>query len=179
MREVLPSLGFDFVTRKDLGIDIIVDETGSTYLENALLKARAICEASGMPAIADDSGIAVDALGGAPGLYSSSYGGDLLDDDGRCDYLLKNMENMEQRGAKFVCVIVCVYPDGKVISAQGECSGELTTSRRGANGFGYDPIFIADGMDKTMAQLPPEEKNAISHRGKALREFAKKMVHNI
>ena len=176
MQEVLPELGIEVVSRKELGIDLDIEETGSTFIDNALLKAKAICEASGLPAIADDSGLVVDALGGAPGLYSSSYGGERLDDAGRCDYLLKNMENMEQRSAKFVCTIVCVYPDGKTISAQGECTGELALSPRGNNGFGYDPIFIPDGKDKTLAELLPEDKNMISHRGKALREFARQLV---
>ena len=169
MQEILSGIGIEAVSREELGIDIEIEETGTTFYENALLKARAICEESGLPAIADDSGIAVDALGGAPGVYSSSYGGDDLDNDGRCEFLLKSIEKMEQRGAKFVCTIVCAYPDGKVISAQGECSGKLALSPRGSNGFGYDPIFIADGKDKTMAELPPDEKNAISHRGKAIR----------
>ena len=172
MREVLSGLGIEAISRKELGIDIEIEETGTTFFENALLKAKTICEKSGLPAIADDSGLAVDALDGSPGVYSSTYGGESMDDAGRCEYLLKNMENMEQRSAKFVCTIVCAYPDGKVISAQGECHGALARSPRGSNGFGYDPIFIADGKDRTMAELPLQEKNAISHRGKAIREFA-------
>ena len=175
MRELLSGLGVEVVTRKELGIDIEVEETGGTFFENAMLKAKAICGASGLPAIADDSGLVVGALGGAPGVYSSSYGGEHLDDAGRCDFLLKNVENVEQRSAKFVCTIVCLFPDGKTISAQGECRGKLAASPRGANGFGYDPIFIPDGKDKTMAELLPEEKNAISHRGKALCEFARQL----
>ena len=175
MQEVLSQPGIEVISRNELGIDITIEETGSTFYENALLKAKAICEASGMPAIADDSGLIVDALGGAPGLYSSAYGGDFLTDEERCAFLLKNMENVEQRGAKFVCTIVCLYPDGNMLSAYGECLGELALSPRGTNGFGYDPIFIAYGTDKTMAELPPDDKNELSHRGKALRGFAEQL----
>ena len=175
MRAILSELQLDVVSLKEIGIDIYVEETGSTFMENAALKAKAICDASGLPAIADDSGFAVDALGGAPGVYSSSFGGEHLSDSERCDYLLNIMENMEQRSAKFVSTIVCVFPDGEVISAQGECLGEIVTSPRGTGGFGYDPIFLANGMDKTMAELLPEAKNALSHRGKALRALCSQM----
>jgi XTP/dITP diphosphohydrolase len=172
MREILSALGIDYITRDDLSIDIEVEETGSTFLENATLKARAICTASGMPAIADDSGLVVDALGGEPGLYSSSYGGAELTDKERCLYLLKKMKNMEQRQAKFVCTIVCAFPDDTLLTASGECNGTILTNPRGDNGFGYDPVFLPDGKNKTTAELTAVEKNAISHRGAALREFA-------
>ena len=169
---ILSELGIEFLTRKDLGINIEVDETGSTFLENATLKADAIATASGMPAIADDSGLIVDALGGEPGLFSSSYGGEELTDSRRCLYLLDNMENMEHRRAKFVCTIVCSFPDGKHITATGECHGEILTEPRGSDGFGFDPVFLPDGKDRTMAELTTDEKNEISHRGLALREFS-------
>ena len=173
MREILSELGIEFVTREDLGIEIEVDETGSTFRENALIKAKAICKVSGLPAIADDSGLMVDALGGEPGVYSSSFGGMELDCNGRCEYLLDKLRGVEQRGAKFVSTIVCAFPDGRVLTAEGECSGTIVTSPRGSNGFGYDPVFIADGKNQTMAELSREEKNEASHRGKSLREFAK------
>ena len=175
MREVLAALDIEVISRNDIGIDITVEETGSTFYENAMLKASAICEASGLPSIADDSGLVVETLGGEPGLYSSTYGGEALNNEDRCGFLLKKMENMEQRGAKFVCTIVCLYPDGNVISAQGECEGEIVYSPRGNNGFGYDPVFSPNGTGKTMAELTHDEKNAISHRGKALREFARQL----
>ena len=168
----MTAFGFQALTREELGIDIDIEETGSTFYENALLKASAICDASGLPAIADDSGLCVDALGGGPGLYSSSFGGEGLTDSERCDYLIKKLGSMEQRGAKFVCNIVCVFPDGEILSAAGECRGTILAEPRGANGFGYDPVFIADGMDCTMAELPPDVKNSISHRGLALLKFA-------
>ena len=175
MRDILAGFGVDVVSRKDVGIDIEIAETGTTFMENAMLKAEAVCKASGLPAVADDSGLTVDALGGEPGVYSSSYGGQDLNDSERCDFLLKKMENMEQRGAKFVCTIVCIYPDGRVISAEGECHGELLASPRGTGGFGYDPVFLVHGTGKSMAELSPEEKNALSHRGQALRALVREL----
>jgi len=172
MREILSSLGIEITTRKELGVDVQIEETGSTFLENAMLKADAICRITGFPAIADDSGLIVDALDGAPGVYSSSYGGEELDDSGRCGYLLDNMRDIGQRSARFVCTIVCRFPDGRVISAEGECRGNIISAPRGCNGFGYDPVFLLEGSDMTMAELTSEQKNALSHRGKALRSFA-------
>jgi len=171
MREILSGFGIDIITRDDLGIQIEVEETGTTFFENAKLKAEAICFASKMPAIADDSGLVVEVLDGRPGVYSSSFGGDDLTSEQRCNFLLNAIENMEQRRAKFVCNIVCVFPDGRVLTATGECNGTISIEIRGEKGFGYDPVFIPDGYVKTMAELSSEEKNAISHRGKALVEF--------
>ena len=171
IRDALMAAGIETLTRSELGIDMDIEETGTTFLENATLKARAVCEAAGLPAIADDSGLMVEALDGDPGVYSSSYGGETLNDSERYRFLIKMMEGVEQRRAKFVCTIVCVYPDGGVISAQGECVGEILAAPRGSGGFGYDPVFLIDNTDKTMAELSVEQKNAISHRGKAVREF--------
>jgi len=129
-----------------------------------------------MPSIADDSGLIVDALGGKPGVYSSSFGGESLNSKERCDYLLKEMEsykNKEQRIAKFVSIIVCVFPDGNIIEASGECRGTITFEPFGNGGFGYDPVFKPEGMAKTMAEMTIDEKNSLSHRGKALRSFYK------
>lgn len=175
IREILSNLGIDFVTREDLGIDFDIEETGDTFFENAKLKAEAICKASNMPAIADDSGLVVDALDGAPGVYTSSYGGEELSNDERYMYMLdkmKNIDNMEQRTAKFVSTIVCAYPDGKILTASGECEGHIAKSPRGTGGFGYDPVFVPAGEERTLAEMSLVEKNAISHRGKALRKFA-------
>jgi len=171
MRMILSNLGINILTRKDLGINMEIEETGTTFFENAKLKADVICLASGLPSIADDSGLLVDALNGRPGVYASSFGGEDLTAEERCRYLLKQMENSEQRRAKFVCTIVCVFPDGKLLTAEGECRGQITTELSGSGGFGYDPVFLPDGKDKTMAELTAEEKNEISHRGKALRSF--------
>jgi XTP/dITP diphosphohydrolase len=172
MQEILPGFGIEFMTRKDIGIDEEIEETGTTFHENALLKAKAVCALSGFPSIADDSGLIVDALGGAPGVYTSSFGGEDLSDAERYNYLLQKLKNVEQRGATFVCTITCAFPDGKVISAQGKCCGKIAVTPAGSGGFGYDPVFIADGYDKTMAELTSDEKNTVSHRGAALKKFA-------
>ena len=176
MREILSKLEVSAVSLAEAGVDIEIEETGATFSENAFLKARAVCEATGMPAIADDSGLVVYGLGGEPGVYSSSYGGDGLDDNARCMFLLQNMLNLEQRAAKFVSNIGCVFPDGKTILSEGECHGEITDRPRGIGGFGYDPVFLVDGMGKTMAELSEQEKNAVSHRGNALRKFDKALL---
>lgn len=167
--------GFEILSEKDAGIDIEVEETGTTFEENSFIKAKAVYEATGMPAIADDSGLEVDALGGAPGVYSARYGTEDLDDAGRVRLLLKNMENVpdSERSARFVCVITYIDADG-VITARGECEGEIAREIKGENGFGYDPVFYIKAMGKTTAELSAEEKNAISHRGKALRAFKEK-----
>ena len=175
MRDILASLNIDIVTRQELGIDIDLEETGTTFFDNATIKATAICRVTGLPAIADDSGLSVEALGGAPGVYSSSYGGEGLNDIDRCRFLLRKMISMEQRNAKFVCFIVCVFPDGRIISAEGECSGEITDFPRGNRGFGYDPVFRVESIGKTMAEMTMEEKNGISHRSIALRAFSQKL----
>lgn len=161
----------ELVLESDVGVDIEVEETGTTFEENSLLKARAVMEATGLPALADDSGIAVDALNGEPGVYSARYGfDDTLDDRGRMLLLLKNMENVpeDQRQAQYVCVITLCTPDGKVIQARGEVHGTLLREPAGEGGFGYDPIFYYPPCGKTFAQATPEEKNANSHRAAAL-----------
>jgi len=176
MRDILSEAGLEIVSRKELGIGLNIAETGVTFMENALIKAKAICMLSGMPAIADDSGLIVDALGGEPGVYSSSYGGEDLCDNGRFAYLLEKMKNLEQRNARFVCVIVCVFPDGSMLSSEGECHGKIADMPRGLSGFGYDPVFLVDGTDKTMAELSADEKNKLSHRGIALRKFSQLLM---
>ena len=168
---ILSRLGIELVLQSELGIDVDVEETGTTFEENSFLKAEAVCKASGMPALADDSGIAVDALNGAPGIYSARYGFDeSLDDRGRMMLLLKNTEQVPdgKRQAQFVCVITLVMPDGRSLQARGEVHGELLRQPVGENGFGYDPIFYYPPKQCGFAQLPPEEKNQISHRARAL-----------
>jgi XTP/dITP diphosphohydrolase len=152
------------------------EETGSTFLENAGIKARAAAAASGLPALADDSGLCVDALGGAPGVLSARYaeGGD----GARCAKLLLALRDVPagRRGARFACAAVLALPDGREISAEGTCEGEVAFTARGENGFGYDPVFLLpDG--RTMAELSPGEKAVVSHRGRALRAIAPKIVH--
>ena len=166
------------VMESELGVDIDVEETGTTFEENSFLKANAVMQASGLPALADDSGIAVDALNGEPGIYSARYGfDDSLDDWGRLLLLLKNTENVPdgKRQAQFVCVITLVTPEGKVIQARGEAHGELLRQAHGAGGFGYDPIFYYPPLGKTFAEIPAEEKNKVSHRAAALNAFYEKM----
>ena len=171
MRDILGELGIRVVSQAEAGVDVEPEETGTTFEENALIKARAVMEASGLPAVADDSGLMVDALGGAPGVFSARYGGGHDRSDGdRNAFLLKNLENEEHRSAKFVSVIAVVWPDGRSVTARGEVCGAIAREERGSNGFGYDPLFeLPDG--RHMAELSSEEKNSISHRGNALREL--------
>jgi len=176
--KITEKFGIELVLQSELGVDIDVEETGTTFEENSFLKAEAVMKATGLPALADDSGIAVDALNGEPGVYSARYGfDDSLDDWGRLLLLLKNTEHVPdgQRQAQFVCVITMVTPDGKTIQARGEIHGELLREARGENGFGYDPIFYYPPFGKTTAEMSPEDKNQVSHRGQALRIFYDKM----
>ena len=176
MNDILSGMGVEVCLQADAGVDVDVEETGTTFEENSLLKARAVMEASGLPAIADDSGLCVDALNGAPGVYSARYGGEGLDDTGRYKMLLANMPRGAARTAKYVSVITCCFPGGDVLTARGECPGTIAFAPMGEGGFGYDPVFFVPGLKKTFAQLGPEEKNAISHRGKALAAVAEQLA---
>ena len=176
--KILENLDIQLVLQSELGVDIDVEETGTTFEENSLQKAEAVMKATGMPALADDSGIAVDALNGEPGVYSARYGFDeSLDDWGRLQLLLKNAENVPdgQRQAQFVCVITMVMPDGEVIQTRGEVHGELLRQPAGEGGCGYDPIFYYPPYGKTLAEVSPEEKNQVSHRAKALKLLYEKL----
>ena len=176
--KITEKFGIELVLQSELGVDIDVEETGATFEENSYQKAEAVMKATGLPALADDSGIAVDALNGEPGIYSARYGFDeSLDDWGRLELLLKNTEHVPdgQRQAQFVCVITLVTPAGQVVQARGEIHGELTREARGENGFGYDPIFFYPPLGKTTAELSSEEKNQVSHRANALKLFYEKM----
>lgn len=174
MGAILGQFGVEVVSPKELGITVDVEETGSTFAENAMLKAKAICELAKLPAIADDSGLCVDALNGAPGVYSARYGG--LDDDvARYRLLLENLRGAGTRAAHFHTSVVCCFPNGNVLEAEGDCHGTIAYAPQGENGFGYDPVFFVPELRKTFAQLTPEEKNAISHRGVALRAFGEKL----
>ncbi|MCI8651255.1 MAG: XTP/dITP diphosphatase [Oscillospiraceae bacterium] len=171
MSAILSQLGIEVVLESDVGIDVEVEETGTTFEENAALKAAAVMQASGLPAIADDSGLCVTALGGGPGVYSARYGGEGLDDVGRYRLVLSGLSGQLDRSAKFVSCICCAFPNGDTVTARGECPGLITYSPRGEDGFGYDPIFLVPEKKKTFAQMTAEEKNAISHRGVALQKF--------
>lgn len=175
MSEILSELGVEIVLQKDLGLRVEVEETGTTFEENSRLKARAVMEASGLPAIADDSGLCVDALGGGPGVYSARYGGEGLSDAEKMQLLLQNMRGAMSRSAHFATAIVCAFPNGDEIVAHGRVDGNIAYAPMGEGGFGYDPIFFYAPKSRTFAQMTGEEKAEVSHRGNALRDFAEKL----
>ncbi len=180
MQRILLPLGINVVTAKMLGITLEdVEETGTTFEENAQLKARAACAETGLPSIADDSGLCVDYLDGAPGIYSARFSGGHGDDERNNDLLLEKLEGVptEQRGAHYVCAICCVFPDGREINVRGECYGIIGYERDGNEGFGYDPLFIING--KAFGRYTAEEKDKISHRGNALRKLKAELEKNI
>ncbi len=171
MRAILADLGVEVVSEADLGVKIEVEETGETFAENSLLKAKAVMEATKLPAIADDSGLCVDALNGGPGVYSARFGGEGLDDAGRYRLLLEMLRGQGDRRARFHTTITCAFPNGDVLQDDGEVDGTIAFAPMGEGGFGYDPVFFVPDKRKTFAQLTAEEKAEISHRGKALRAF--------
>ncbi len=170
-KRILEPLGFTVLSQKEAGIHVEAEETGTTFEENAYLKAKAVYDASGLPTVADDSGIAVDALNGAPGVYSARYGGPSLNDVDRYEKLLHEMDGVpdEKRTARFVCAISLILSSDQVFGFTGVCEGKIGYGPRGENGFGYDPIFMVG--DKSTAELLPEDKDKISHRGQALRKM--------
>ena len=169
IRDILENDRRRFISMKEANIATDPEENGTTFEENALIKARAACKASGLPALADDSGLEVDALNGEPGIRSARYceGSDA----DRVVYLLKKMENIpaENRGAQFVSAIACVYPDGTEFAVRGICRGVILTENRGEGGFGYDPVFFVPEEGETFASMPQARKNAISHRANSLK----------
>ena len=168
---LLEGIPFEITTPAGLGITLDVDESGETFEENASLKAKACASISDLLALADDSGLEVDALGGEPGVLSARYAGEGASDRERIEYLLSKLDNVpwEQRVARFRCVIAIASPNGEVTLCQGECPGIIALEPRGEGGFGYDPVFYLPQLDKTMAQLSMEQKNEVSHRGKTAR----------
>ena len=164
-REILSD--FEIISCKDLGFMEEVEEDGKTFYENALIKAKAVATALNVPAISDDSGICVDALGGAPGIYSARYAGDGNDEHNN-QLLLKNLEGVKDRSARFVSAIVYYHPDGTIKYAEGSTEGEIMYAPEGQNGFGYDPIFYSHDLKMSLGVASPEEKNKISHRYRAL-----------
>ena len=178
IREIMADCEVEIFSMKEAGIDVDIVENGTTFEENALIKAKAIAEHTDAIVLADDSGLEVDALNKEPGIYSARYGFDeSLDDAGRVQLLLKNMKDVpdDKRQAKFVCVITLVTPDGKSIQARGEVHGFVTHAPAGEGGFCYDPIFYYPPFGKTLAQVPQEEKNRVSHRAEALKIFYTKL----
>lgn len=177
LRQLLCDMDIEVLSQREAGCDFEVDETGTTFAENAFLKADAVVKATGIAAIADDSGLVVEALNGEPGVYSARYapGGHDASDHDRNVYLLHKMEGIENREAKFVSSICCIFPDGSKICTEGECYGTIMHEIKGTGGFGYDRVFKPVGYEVGMAEISADEKNAISHRGNALREFKMKL----
>ena len=177
--KITEKFGMELILQSELGVDIDVEETGTTFEENSFLKAEAVMKATGLPALADDSGIAVDALNGEPGVYSARYAGEHGDDAANNALLLKNLAHLppEQRTARFVCCIALVYPDGREMTVRGETEGVIIDDARGEGGFGYDPYFYYEPAGMTFAELSAEAKNAISHRGRALELLAARLTN--
>lgn len=175
---ITAQFGLKVITKAQAGAgDLDVEETGTTFEENSLLKAEAIMKATGLPAIADDSGLETDALNGAPGVYSARFSGEDATDASNNEKLLQMMADVPdaERGARFVSVVTLCYPDGTVLAARGECPGTILRELRGDGGFGYDPLFLPEGFDRTYAQITAEEKNSISHRARALEGLKKQL----
>jgi len=175
IRAILSGQFDELLSLKDLGIDVDVEETGTTLEENALLKARTIQELCHMPTLADDTGLMVDALDGAPGVYSARYAGEEHNDANNRALLLKNLQNEQNRKAHFATVIAIVYPNGDFITSKGRVEGEILREERGTEGFGYDSLFYSYELKKTFAEATQEEKNSVSHRGRALRAMLEKL----
>ena len=175
IKAILGDLGFEVMSQGELGLDLDVDETGTIFEENALLKAQAAAMASGMCALADDSGLCVDALNGAPGVYSARYAGEGATDAMLIEKLLKVMKDVqkEKRAAQFVSAVAFVTPDGEKFIARGSAEGFITEAPSGSGGFGYDPVFFSTELQKTYADMSDEEKNRVSHRYRALMELRK------
>ena len=176
MSRILSPMGYEVVTDRDLGIELTdAEENGETFLDNARIKAESGCRESGLPCIADDSGLCVDALDGAPGVFSARYSGTHGDDDGNNRKLLSELEGVptEKRTAHFACAICVSFPDGSEVTATGKCEGYIGYEKKGTNGFGYDPLFMVG--DRSLAEMTAEEKDAISHRGNALKALKEKL----
>ena len=177
LARILEPLGVEVLTAEQAGIELTdVEETGTTFEENARLKSESGCKESGMPCIGDDSGLVVDALDGAPGVYSARYAGDHGNDPANIALLLENMKDVpdEKRTARFMCTVCCTYPDGSEIVVNGTCEGKIGYEPKGDGGFGYDPVFMVG--DKSFAELTAEEKDKISHRGNALKALAEALA---
>ncbi len=175
IRAILADSFEEALSLEELGIDVDIDETGSTLEENALIKAHAIVEMTSMPALADDTGLMVDALDGAPGVYSARYASDEHNDAKNRALLLKNLQDAPSRKAHFATVIALCYPDGSYLVAEGKVDGEITFEEKGSEGFGYDSLFFSYELGKTFAEASAEEKNSVSHRSRALHAMLAKL----
>ena len=165
--QILSPFGVEVISQADAEIDVDIDETGSTFLENALIKARAVAMLCDDVVLADDSGLCVDALDGKPGVYSARYGGDIPHSE-KIKMLLSELSDKKDRKARFECVVALVLPDGKEYTFSGACHGHIMEEPKGENGFGFDPVFYSDELKCGFAECSDEEKNVVSHRGKAL-----------
>lgn len=175
IKKILAEKFEEILSLRESGIDHETVEDGTTFMENALKKAREIAEISGCAALADDSGICVDALGGAPGIFSARFAGEHGNDKANNALLLEKLTDKEDRSAHYTAAIALVYPSGKEVTAEGYMFGEIIHSERGEGGFGYDPLFVPTGESRTVAEMTSEEKNLISHRANALKELCKKL----
>ena len=177
IQEILSDMPFQVISMEEAGITKDIEEFGSTFEENALIKAEEVCKLTGEIVMADDSGLEVDALNGAPGIYSARFAGEGASDEDKNIKLLNMLKDVpfEKRGARFVCAIAVAYPDGKSFCVRGTCEGYIGFKSEGNNGFGYDPLFYMPEFNMTTAQLAPEEKHKISHRGKALRLMVERL----
>lgn len=177
LERILAPLGIDAVSPKDAGISLDdVEETGTTFKENSYIKASAACEKTGLPAIADDSGICVDALDGAPGIYSARFAGEEASDDDKNNLILEKLKDVpeNERGAHYTCAVTCVFPNKDIIRVEGKCFGKIAYEPDGDGGFGYDPIFLYNGV--SFGKVSAEEKDKVSHRGNALRMFKDELI---
>jgi len=173
IRAILADSGVELLSMRDAGLSMEIEENGVTFEENAMIKAKAVYEATGIPAIGDDSGLEIDALGGAPGVYSARYAGEGASDLDRIHKVWRELGDTpdDKRGAQFVCTVACILDEKTSFTVRGICRGRILRECRGEGGFGYDPCFLVPSLGKTYSELKPEEKNAISHRGNALKLF--------
>lgn len=174
VREILAPAGIEVLSQSEAGCHFEAEENGTTFVENARIKAKAAVEATGMPCVADDSGLEVNAMGGGPGIYSSRFCGDAGYPE-TCRRIMEIVDGSDDRGARFKCAVVCVFPNGDELVCEGVVEGSIGRVYEGEHGFGYDPIFVPEGHRHSMACLSDEEKNAISHRGRAFRNFAERL----
>ncbi len=175
IESIFEGLGIKAVSQQEEGLDVDIEETGDSFEKNALIKARAVALLTDDIVMADDSGLCIDALDGRPGIYSARYAGENASDRTKIQKILTEMEPFKNRSAKFVTAVAVILPDGRELVTTGEVKGEILREPAGENGFGYDPIFYCDELKKTFAQATDEEKNSVSHRGRALRAMYKKL----
>lgn len=176
LERILKPLGIDAVSPKQVNISLgDVEETGETFLENSFIKAQAACKKTGLPAIADDSGICVDYLDGAPGIYSARFAGEDATDEDKNNLILEKLKDTDDRGAHYTAAITCVFPNGDKLQVEGKCFGEIAREPDGDGGFGYDPIFLFEG--KSFGNFTAEEKDKVSHRGNALRMMREELIN--